>query len=122
MITFPFSKKRTPKVLSGAILVITQFAGLTINQNQPTFVWNVYGPPLLCRKVKDLKEVKHLGQIPDGAILVTDVADVLGLHPSTPHKAGLETLMRRFNECEMPEITTEDIVQMAEFVLKNIFF
>ena len=63
-------------MLSGVILVITQFAGLTINQNQPTFVWNVHGPPWLCRKVKHLKEIKHLGQIPDGAILITDVADV----------------------------------------------
>ena len=64
-----------------------------------------------------LKKVKYLGRIPDGVILVT--ADVVGLYPSIPHKAGLETLRRRLNERE----TSEDIVQMTEFVLKkNIFF
>ena len=67
-----------------------------------------------------LKKVKYLGQIPDGAILVT--ADVVGLYPSIPHKAGLETLRRGLNERETSEIPTEDIVQMAEFVLKNNFF
>ena len=42
-----------------------------------------------------LKKAKHLGQIPDGDILVT--ADMAGLYPSIPHKAGLETLSRRHN-------------------------
>ena len=64
--------------------------------------------------------VKHLGQIPHGAILVT--ADVVGFYPGIPHKAGLEALRRRFNKRETFEIPTEDIVQMAEFVLKNNFF
>ena len=67
-----------------------------------------------------LKKVKHLGPIPDGAILVT--ADVVGLYPSIPHKAGLEALRRRLNKRETFEIPTEDIVQMTEFVLKNNFF
>ena len=67
-----------------------------------------------------LKKVKHLGQIPDGAILVT--ADVVGLYPSIPHKAGLEALRRRLDKREVFEIPTEDIVQMVEFVLKNNFF
>ena len=35
---------------------------------------------------------------------------------------GLETLRRRLNERERSEIHTEDIVQMAEFVLENNFF
>ena len=67
-----------------------------------------------------LKKVKHLGPIPDGAILVT--VNVVGLYPSIPHKAGLETLRRRLNKRESFEIPTEDIVQMAEFVLTNNFF
>ena len=67
-----------------------------------------------------LKKVKHLGQVPEGAFLVT--ADVVGLYPSIPHKAGFETLRRRLNKREIFEIPTEDIAQMAEFVLKNIFF
>ena len=42
---------------------------------------------------KFLKNVKHLGQISNEAILVT--ADAVGLYPSIPHKAVLETLSRR---------------------------
>ena len=57
---------------------------------------------------KFLKKVKHLGQIPDGAIQVT--ADMLGLYLSIPHKAALQTLGTRLNEHEMSEIPTEDIV------------
>ena len=49
-------------------------------------------------------------------------ADVVGLYPSTPHKAGSETLRRRLNESETSEIPYEDLVRMVEFVLKNIFF
>ena len=45
-----------------------------------------------------LKKVKHLGQIPNGTLLVT--VDVVYLYPSMPHKAGLETLRRRLNELE----------------------
>ena len=51
------------------------------------------------------RKVKRLGQIPDGTILVT--ADVVGLYPSILHKAGLETLMRRLNECQTSKIPTE---------------
>ena len=60
-----------------------------------------------------LKKVKHLGQIPEGAFLVT--ADAVGLYPSIPRKAGLKALRRRLNKRENFEITTEDIVHMAEF-------
>ena len=49
-------------------------------------------------------------------------ADVVGLYPSIPHKADLEALRRRLNKRETFEIPTKDIVQMAEFVLKNNFF
>ena len=67
-----------------------------------------------------MKKVKHLGQIPDGAILVT--ADVIGLYPSIPHKASLETIRSRLNEREKSEIPTDGKEQIAEFVLKNNFF
>ena len=67
-----------------------------------------------------MKKVKHLGQIPDGAILVTE--DVVGLYPSIPHNAGLESLRKTLNEREASEIPLEDMVQLAEFVYKNIFF
>ena len=48
-------------------------------------------------------------------------ADVVDLYPSIPHKSVLETLRRRINERETPKISTEDIGQMTEFVLKHIF-
>ena len=44
------------------------------------------------------------------------------LYPSIPHKPGLETLRRRLSERETSEIPSEDIIQMAEFVLENTFF
>ena len=66
-----------------------------------------------------LKKVKHLGQIQDGAILVT--ADVVGLYPIMAHKAGLEALRRRLNKCEKSKIPSDDIVQMAEIVHKKYF-
>ena len=49
-------------------------------------------------------------------------ADAVGLYPSIPHKNGLEALRRRLNKRETFEIPTEEIVQMAEFVLKSNFF
>ena len=67
-----------------------------------------------------MKKVKYLGQIPDRAILVT--GDMLGLYPSITHKGGLEAQRRRPTKRETSEIPTEDIVQMAEFVLINNFF
>ena len=68
-----------------------------------------------------LMNLKHLGQITDGAILVT--ADVVGLYPNIPHKAVLEILRRRLIDTSeiTPGILTEDTVQITEFVLKNNF-
>ena len=43
-----------------------------------------------------LKKVKHLGQIPNGAILVT--ADAVGPYSSIPYKAGLAILRRKLSE------------------------
>ena len=40
-----------------------------------------------------LDKLKDLGEIRDGAILVT--ADVVGLYPSIPHTEGLEVLRKQ---------------------------
>ena len=64
-----------------------------------------------------LKKIKSIGKIPEGAILVT--ADVIGLCPSISHEAGLEALRKRLNERDSPKILTENIIQMADFVLKK---
>ena len=53
---------------------------------------------------------------------ISVTAGMVGPYPSISHKAGLEALTRRLNKREMSEIPIEDIVQMAEFVLKNNFF
>ena len=66
------------------------------------------------------KNIKNIGKIPEGAILVT--ADVVGLYPSIPDGAGLEALRKRLNEKETPGVPTEELIKMADFVLKNIFF
>ena len=67
-----------------------------------------------------LKKIKNIGKITEGAILVT--TDVVGLYPNIPHGAGLEALRKRLNERETPRVPTEELIKMADFVLKNNFF
>ena len=67
-----------------------------------------------------LEKLKHLGKVPSNAILVT--ADVVGLYPSIPHEAGLEALYEKLEERVEKKIPSSDIVNMAEFVLKNNYF
>ena len=54
------------------------------------------------------------------AVLVT--ADVVDLYPSIPHNIGLRALKEVLDKREQKKIPTEDLVQMADFVLKNNFF
>ena len=67
-----------------------------------------------------LKKIKSIGKIPEGAIVVT--GDVIRLYPSISHEAGLEALRKRLSERDSPKVPTENIIQMADFVLKNNFF
>ena len=67
-----------------------------------------------------IKKIKHLKNIPDNAILVT--ADVAGLYPSIPHETRLKALKEVLDKREEKKISTEDLVKMAEFVLKNNYF
>ena len=46
----------------------------------------------------------------------------MSLFPSIPNEDGLETLRKRVNEPAASEIPTEDILKMAKYVLKIIFF
>ena len=57
---------------------------------------------------------------PGNAILLS--ADVIALYPRIPHEDGLKYLFERLEERELKQISSEDLVQMARFVLKNIFF
>ena len=67
-----------------------------------------------------INESRKLGKIPDNAILVT--TDVVGLYPSIPNNVGLRALKEALDKREQKKIPTEDVLQMAEFVLKNNFF
>ena len=49
-------------------------------------------------------------------------ADVVGLYPSIPHKAGLQALKNILEKIDQKHIPTEKLISMAEFVLKNNFF
>jgi len=67
-----------------------------------------------------LAKIKELGKIPEDSFLVT--CDVVGLYPSIPHSDGLRTLERRLKERTEINVPTEDLVEMADFVLKNNVF
>ena len=49
-------------------------------------------------------------------------ADVVGLYLSIPHEAGLRALKEVLDRREEKKISTEDLVKMAEFDLKNNYF
>ena len=66
-----------------------------------------------------INKIGQIGDIPENAILVT--ADVVGLYPSIPHKAGLQALKNALEKREQKHIPTEKLINMAEFVLKNNF-
>ena len=53
-------------------------------------------------------------------LLVT--TNVVRLYPSKPHLAGLAALRDAWDNKEVKKIPTEDLVKMAEFVLKNNYF
>ena len=67
-----------------------------------------------------VKKMKNISSIPEDTILVT--ADVVGLYPSIPHTAGLVALRDALDNREVKKIPTEDLVKMAEFVLKKQLF
>ena len=48
--------------------------------------------------------------------------DVVGLYPSISHNVGLEALRRTLNDRVNKKIGVEDLIKMAEFVLKKNYF
>ena len=63
------------------------------------------------------EKLRAIGEIPKGAILVT--ADVVRLYASIPHNEGLKVLRNQYDKSIDKTVTTEDIIKMAEFFLKN---
>ena len=47
---------------------------------------------------------------------------MVGLYPSIPHQAGLSTLKEGLENRSVKKIPTENLIKMAEFVLKNKLF
>ena len=67
-----------------------------------------------------INKIKRLKNISDNTLIVT--ADVAGLYPSIPHEAGLRALEEVVGRREEKKISTEDLVKITEFVLKNNYF
>ena len=67
-----------------------------------------------------IKKIKHLKNILDNNILLT--VDVVGLYPNIPHKAELRTLQEVLDRREEKRTSTEHLVKMVEFMLKNNYF
>ena len=67
-----------------------------------------------------IDKMKRIGKVPEGSFLVT--ADVVGIYPSIPQKEGILALKSKLEEQTSSKIPTNDLVKLAEFVLKNNFF
>ena len=63
--------------------------------------------------------MKRIRKVPEGSFLVT--ADVVGLYLSIPHKEGILALKNKLEEQTSSKIPTNDLIKLAEFVLKTIF-
>ena len=60
-----------------------------------------------------LEKISNISTLPENAILVT--ADVVSLYARIPHQQGLSALENEL----VKKILTENLIKMAEFVLKN---
>ena len=68
----------------------------------------------------DFIDIMKIGKVSGGFFLVS--ADVVGLYPTILHKEGILALKSRLVEQTSSKIPTNDLVKLAEFVLKNNFF
>ena len=67
-----------------------------------------------------IEKMKRIGKIPEGSLLVT--ADVVGLYSSIPQNEGISALQQKLEEQPSIKNPTNDLVKLAEFVLKNYLF
>ena len=67
-----------------------------------------------------IDKMKRIGKVPEGPFLVT--ADVIGLYPSIPHKERILVLKSKLEEQTSSKIPANDLVKLAEFILKDSFF
>ena len=66
-----------------------------------------------------MNKVKNI-DFPNNALLVT--ADVIRLYLGIPHKVGLKSLRNALENRNYKEIAAENLIKIAEFVLKNNYF
>ena len=67
-----------------------------------------------------LENIENISTLPENTILV--MADVVGLYPSILHQHGLIAHKEALENRSVKKIPTENLIQMAEFVLKNNLF
>ena len=66
-----------------------------------------------------LRKIKQIGTLPENSILVT--THVVRLYLSIQHELGLKT-EEAVEKRESNQISTEDLVKLAKFVLQNNYF
>ena len=104
-------------VISNCGAPIEKFSGFLDNQLKPVMREGMsYSKDSndFMHKIRDLKD------IPNDALLVT--ADVVALYPSILHEAGFQALKEVLECREDKKISSNDLVKMAAFVLKNNYF
>ena len=67
-----------------------------------------------------LKKIANLPPLPDGLILCT--VDVVGLYPNLPHEEGLIAIRKALDIRKDKTISTDSLIELAEYVLKNNIF
>ena len=67
-----------------------------------------------------LKKIANLPPLPDGLILCT--VDVVGPYPNIPHEEGLIAIRKALYTRKDKTISTDSLIELAEYVLKNNIF
>ena len=77
-------------------------------------------PSVIKDTTEFLNRLKELGDIPPKATLVT--FDIVGFYPNIPHEEGLDAMRFYFNKRLDPKVSTDNLISMADIVLKNNYF
>ena len=64
--------------------------------------------------------IKQIKNFSENSILVN--VDVVGLHPSIPHELGLKALEESLEKKAFKQISTDNLIKLAKFVLQNNYF
>ena len=67
-----------------------------------------------------LNKLKNIPNLPKNSIFCA--IDVVGLYPNIPHELGLKAMQKALDKREDQSVSTQTLLDLAEFVLKNNFF